>query len=864
MTELGGDAYRLVFEASGRPMLVFDRQTLQLLLVNEAACRLYGWSRDELLQMTLYDIRPPSEHKAFEASFAAAKATSTYPRAGRHWKKSGEIFEVALEITRLELDARPVSLIVVTDITGVADAERRFRLLVENSADGIALTAEDHKIQYVSPTGERILGYGSNEIVGVSWSELRHPDDRAITTLPAPGETRLHTVRLRGGDGKYRWIESSITNLSHDPAVRAFVSNFRDITLRMHSEQAASESQRRLEYLLSATSAITYTVRMPERTGATFISNNVRDLLGYTPEEFMSEPEFWIRRVHDDDRARTVAELDRLLVHGQATSDYRFRHADGTYRWMRDAARLVRDKHGQPVEMVGYWIDITEQVRAVDAIKRSEASFRALIERLPSAVFVHRDGVYVYANSAAAALAGYDSPNGIVGRPVLDSIPPDEHEIVRHRMTQTVERGTAPPREARLVRRDGSLAVWEVEAVLLDFDGKPCVVAIGRDISERRELFERMALADRMLTVGTLAAGVAHEINNPLAFVAGNLELLASELPNLLANVPSRLARADVPALVGDARDGVARVSGIVRELRALSRAEDETLGPVDVTAVLASSIKMANNEIRHRARVRQSYEHALPLVRAHASRLGQVFLNLLLNAAQAIPEGRFEEHEIRVRACSSADRQRVLIEIEDTGAGIPANIMRRIFDPFFTTKAPGVGVGLGLAISHQIVRAMDGEISVESTPGRGSTFAVTLPAAATRASEASPPELPALRPSGRILLVDDEIAVGRSLAMLLAPENEVIAVTRAQEALERIDSGELFDAILCDLMMPDINGIELYERVSADARRRMIFMTGGAFTPKARQFLAKLDRPYLEKPFSENDLRKAIERVVR
>jgi PAS domain S-box-containing protein len=862
VTELGGDAYRVLFEASARPMFVFDPATLRIVLANDAASKLYGWSCAELREMTLYDLRPRSEYQAFEASFAAAKANRTYPRAGRHWKKTGELMDVDLEITRVRIDGKPLSLVTITDVTGIADAERRFRLLVEHSVEGIALTGEDRRILYMSPGGERILGYPSGALVGVAWKELR-PDDAPHWTLPRPGETSSYVTQLRRGDGSWCWIETTVTNLFLDPVVRALVSNFRDITARKRDEQVAIDAQQRLEYLISATSAITYTIRAQGAMEATFISSNVHEVLGYTPQQFLNDPQFWQSHLHDEDRVRIFAEQASLLATGEANIDYRFRHADGSYRWIRDAARVVRDKAGQPVEIVGHWVDISDQVRAVDAIKRSEANFRALIERLPSAVFVHReDRVMVYANPAAAALVGYDSPDDLVGRPVLDLVPPDDRELVSRRMTETLETGAAPPREGRLVRRDGSFVMSEIEAMLLDFDGKPCTVAIGRDVSERRELFARMALADRMLTVGTLAAGVAHEINNPLAYVAGNLELLASELPNLLTKTPSRLTCDDIPGLVADARDGVTRVSAIVRDLRALSRADDEPLGPVDVTAVLASSIKMANNEIRHRARVVQGYDPGLPLVRAHASRLGQVFLNLLLNAAQAIPEGRFEENEIRIRAGSSADRRRVLIEIEDTGVGIPAHLTRRIFDPFFTTKAPGVGIGLGLSISHEIVRAMDGEIHVESAPGRGSTFAVTLPAAPPRATQLTPPPLPTTRPSGRILLVDDEAAVGRSLAALLAPENEVIAVTRAQEALDRIGSGEAFDAILCDLMMPDINGIELYERVDSDARRRMIFMTGGAFTPKARQFLAKLDRPYLEKPFTEADLRKAIERL--
>ena len=679
---------------------------------------------------------------------------------------------------------------------------------------------------------------------------------------PGLGETRRHLARVRHRDGSWRWIESSTTNLTHEPAVRAYVTNYRDITAHKLAEQAQLETQRRLEYLLSATSAITYSARAEGDLGATFMSANLHAVLGYAPEQFYRDPGMWLANIHPDDAAKVSGGLRVLFETGTHTFDYRFRHADGSFRWMRDVARITRDDHGKPVEIVGYWIDITEQRQAEQALRRSEANFRALIERSPSAILVHRDGVHVYVNPAAAMHLGYDSPSELIGRPALDCVHPDDRDSVRERMAAVLEYGETPAREVRMIRRDGSPFVLEVEGIVLDFDGKPSTVVIGRDVTERREMFEKMALADRMLTVGTLAAGVAHEINNPLAYTAANLEVLASELACMLAGVPTRLPPGNLAPLVADAREGVARVSAIVRDLRSLARPEDDTRRPVDVVPVLASSIKMAHNEIRHRARVVETYVPRVPAVLAHASRLGQVFLNLLLNAAQAIPEGRADDNEIRVRAAAAADGRHVRIEIEDTGIGIPASLQRRIFDPFFTTKAPGVGMGLGLAISHQIVRAMDGEITVESQPGSGTTFRVTLPIAPEKTEVLAPvmPSVPAH--AARILLIDDEVALGRSLCALLSGDHEVVPVTCARDALAKLSGGERFDVILCDLMMPDVSGIDLYNQIASAHRERVVFMTGGAFTPQAREFLARCDRPRLDKPFSEHELRVAIERV--
>jgi len=630
--------------------------------------------------------------------------------------------------------------------------------------------------------------------------------------------------------------------------VRAFVTNYRDITARREAEAAMLETRRRLEYLISATSAVTYTARAHDDFKVTFISANLTSVLGYAPEDFYGDRMFWRSHIHPDDYPMVERELRLVLARTDGAIDYRFRHADGRYRWMRDTARIVRDESGSPIEVVGYWIDITEQYEAQQSLKRSEANFRALIERSPTATYVQREGTVVYANPAAVALFGYSTATEMVGLHILDLVHPEDREYVQSRADHAVDHGAVPASEARMLRRDGTWFVAEAEAIRLEFDGVIANVVLARDVTERREMFARMALADRMLTVGTLAAGVAHEINNPLSYVATNLEILARVQPS------------DLLPLIGDAREGVARVSAIVRDLRALAMPEDDARGPVDVAAVVASSIKMANNEIRHRATVVESYEPDLPVVLANASRLGQVFLNLLLNAAQAIPEARADQNQIRVRARHEGER--VVVEIEDTGVGIPPALMKRIFDPFFTTKAPGVGMGLGLAISHQIVRGMEGEITVTSTVGSGTTFRVALPVAKSAGAVAQNAAAPRTTSGARILLVDDEPAVGRALVALLDGDHDVVPVVRARDALDRLAAGETYDVILCDLMMPEVSGIELYASLPDSARDRIVFMTGGAFTQQAREFLATCDRPQLEKPFSEAQLRDVLERV--
>ncbi|CAN5476234.1 hypothetical protein BH11MYX1_BH11MYX1_27960 [soil metagenome] len=491
---------------------------------------------------------------------------------------------------------------------------------------------------------------------------------------------------------------------------------------------------------------------------------------------------------------------------------------------------------------------IIELTEGETSLRRSEENFRTLIERLPIGTIVHRRGLIIYINPAAVRGLRYDTAAELVGRPLLDLVHPCDRERIQASATQTAQEGLALSTESRMLRRDGSIAVIEAEGLMLDFDGHPANVVIAQEVTERRELFARVATADRLVSMGTLAAGVAHEINNPLAYLVSNLEVLARELPTQYAGP------------IADARDAAERVSSIVRDLRELARPDDE-LRAVDVAAILASSIKMATNELRHRATLVTNYAPELPRVRASPSRLGQVFLNLLVNAAHAMMESRGELAEVRVRTQTRGER--VYVEIEDTGVGIPAENLGRVFDPFFTTKPLGVGIGLGLAISHQIITSIGGEISVTSEVGKGTTFRIALRAASPEQFPEPTEATPVVARRLRILLIDDEVAVGRAVANLLSPDHEVTPVARASVALARLESGEEFDVILCGLMMPELDGIELYARLSPPYRERIVFVTGGAFTPQARTFLSARGSTHLEKPFTEKQLRQAIARIV-
>ncbi|MEO7329050.1 MAG: ATP-binding protein, partial [Minicystis sp.] len=397
------------------------------------------------------------------------------------------------------------------------------------------------------------------------------------------------------------------------------------------------------------------------------------------------------------------------------------------------------------------------------------------------------------------------------------------------------------------------------------------VIGVVTDLSERKRAEEalrrseaRLLEADRLAALGTLAAGVAHEINNPLSYVLLNLDLVIRELGRA-----ERLSTEQLPALLdklsprlSDARTGIDRVQRIVQDLKAFSRVGSDDREAIRVDSVLDETMELCGSELRNRARLVRDFGPS-PLAFANRPRVGQVFLNLLLNAAQSIPEGNAEAHRVVVTTGTDA-AGRAMVSIADDGEGIPPELLGKIFEPFFTTKPAGVGTGLGLSICHGIITSLGGEITVESRLGEGSTFRVMLPSASSASTvdpapasprnNVAPTPLPAPNvPRGRVLVVDDEPVLVSALGRSLEPDFEVTVVSSGREARRLLLEGPPFDVILCDLIMPGVTGMDLYDDVKRDRpelAERIIFMTGGTFTARARDFLASVPNPALDKPF--------------
>ena len=370
-------------------------------------------------------------------------------------------------------------------------------------------------------------------------------------------------------------------------------------------------------------------------------------------------------------------------------------------------------------------------------------------------------------------------------------------------------------------------------------------------------------LYGRLAAFDTLVAGVAHELNNPMTYALAGVEVALRRLRARTASNGRDADEATALEALEHALTGLSRMREIVRNLVTFVHGDPETLSILDARAVLESALQIADRQIRERARLDKELAE-VPPVEANAVRLGQVFFNLLVNAAEAIPEGGAEQHRVRVSTRASDDGT-VVIEVEDSGAGIPADLLPRVFDPFFTTKRQGAGTGLGLSIARGIVRDLRGRIAVESMVGRGTIARVELPCARSwkqswAVSRGATP--PAALGRGRVLVVDDDALVGDALALTLRDEHDVVVVTSGREALDRLEMGETYDVILCDLLMPVMTGMDLYAKLvqtHPEAAGAMVFMTGGASTPRARAFVASVAERCVSKPIEAKELRDLV-----
>ena len=556
----------------------------------------------------------------------------------------------------------------------------------------------------------------------------------------------------------------------------------------------------------------------------------------------------------------------------------------------------------EPRELIATINAFLRLKRAELALRESERWHRALFECSHDALMTLAppNWQFTSGNPAAFTMFGIQNESEWLSHGIGDCSPerqPDGRASAEkaEEMIQSALREGSLFFEWTHQRASGEEFPASVLLTRIESTDKSLLLAAVRDESEKRTFEANVAQSDRLASMGLLAASIAHELNNPLAYVHYNVESLALDLPLLAASVQRccTALRGQVgdaaygeiagegafllePRMLDDAvdrareaLDGTQRIKSITRGLGMFSRVDRVERTGFNLQSAIESAIGLAANELRQRARLVTDYGQ-LPAIWASEGKLSQVFLNLLLNAAYAIDEGDVQNNQVTIRTW--ADSQHVFVEIADTGKGIARENLERIFEPFFTTKPVGLGTGLGLSICKKIVTEFGGDLGVESQVGQGTRFTIRLPVKPDtpkeqRAAIVSDIPRDASSTRGRILVIDDEEGIRNAMERLLCRDHEIVTAASGEQARALLEDDPAFDVILCDLMMSGMSGMALHAWLSVRdpwLARQVVFITGGVFTPKASEYLSSVGNLTLEKPLDTYSLKRAVFEKVR
>jgi PAS domain S-box-containing protein len=759
----------------------------RFLFVNRAWRETLGYDETDLRSLTLIDIIHP-EYRAHckELFEQILKGESVRGVQTVFLAKDGREVTVEGNVnSRIENGKSVVTRAIFRDITKRKRAEEAlrqneayFRSLIENALDIIAIVNADGTIRYESLSVERVLGYGPEELNGRNAFEWVHPDDLVRTkqifseALQIPGATRSAIFRFRHKDGSWRILEASGQNLLHDPAVDGIIINLRDITERKKAEEKLRESEERFRKIFEEGPLGMVMVDRDFRLMK--VNETFAQMLGYTQDELTGKA--FVDITHPDDISKDVALAEKVF-RGEISYyrlEKRYLKKNREILWINLTASVIRDKEGNVLYGLGMVEDISERKHTELALLQSQEQTRLIIDTAYDAfVAIDAEGIVINWNPQAETVFGWPRAE-VIGRPLVETIIPmqyrEAHRSGLQRFLATGEGSVLNRRiEITALHRDGHEFPIEMTISPLCWRGTYTFNAFIHDITERKQAEETLQKAykelkeaqahllqsEKMASLGQMAAGVAHEINNPVGFVSSNLRTLEEYMADLLQliggyeSLLGAVERSDPEAVEGEKKrvralskqvdvgflmedlsrlvqqslDGMERVRQIVQDLKEFSHVDRAERMRFNINQGIESTLNIVWNELKYKAEVIKELGE-LPELSCYPQQLNQVFMNLLVNAAQAMPQ----KGKIWIRSYVTGDQ--VAVEIEDSGCGIPEENLKKIFDPFFTTKPVGKGTGLGLSVSYGIVQKHKGKIEVESTVGKGTKFRVLLPIA--------------------------------------------------------------------------------------------------------------------------------------
>ncbi len=737
---------------------------------------------------------------------------------------------------------------------------QRWLEAIEGIAHGCFMLDRELRFTYVNAEAERLLRKPRAELLGrglceacpsVAGSTFEQEYRRTLTS----GQAATFEAHCAPFD---QWFEV------HAYARDGLTVFFRDVTERHESRDALHESERRFRSLASATNDAIWEWDL--LTEALWYNEGVTALFGLRLDEIGPRIDAWTSRIHPDDRGAVIASL-RAAIDGELDSwreSYRFRRKDGSYAWVIDRGTILRDGDGKPVRMIGGMTDVTERRRTEEQLRQQAA----LLDKAPDAIHVRGlDDRVTYWNRGAERLYGFRAEEA-VGRPFCELLRRDPERLSAARAAVLANGEWTG--ELEEIARDGRPKIVEARWTLLrdEHGGPASILAIDTDVTERRTLEAQFLRAQRLESLGTLAGGIAHDLNNVLAPISMSVSLLLEgELD------PERVL--DLSTIEKCARRG----AELVRQLLAFARGTGGRRAPVDLGRIAAETRNFVRETFPKDVSCRLELPRTRRTVNADPTQMQQLLTNLCVNARDAMPGGgtlTIAVDEVvldEIYAQMNRDARPgpyVRIRVEDTGVGMAPEILDRIFEPFFTTKQAGGGSGVGLSTVLAIVRGHLGFITVHSQPGRGTRFDVHLPANADAVEDAPPASAPASSPEGGqgklVLVVDDEEGVRRVMRRALERFGyRTLLAGNGAEAVSAfaLHRGEIA-IVITDMHMPVMDGPATVVALrTIDPNVRIVASSGAETDAKLAKARAAGVRHVLPKPYSAEQLLDVLRRAA-
>ncbi len=656
------------------------------------------------------------------------------------------------------------------------------KVIFDNLIDGLITIDSLGTIKSFNPAATEIFGYYPDEITGKNVSLLmpspdREQHDEYLSEYSRTNQGKIIGVGPRQVMGQHKEghtvpIELAISKAKIDDET-VFIGAVRDISLRQEFEAALKRSEERYDLAIRGSNDGLWDWNLI--TNEVYFSQRWKLMLGYKEDELDNTLETWSGNIHPNDLARAMQAVEGYLQDKipEYRVEFRMCHKNGTYVDILSRGSTVRDKMGKPVRFVGTHVDVTEQKRTESLLRESEQKFRTIFDSTEDAMMLLDENGFFDCNKATLKIFCFDTRDEFCSKHPADFSPPTQADGVasfdtaNQKIAEAVEKGTLFFEWIHR-RSNGQDFPAEVLLTAIQLDGRSVLHATVRDISKRKqseqllrqqytelqeankelkETQEQLLHSEKMASIGQLAAGIAHEINNPVGFVSSNITTMRGNLEDLMQLLDSYQSlekqlpaseekvalqslkdtidldflMQDMQDIIKESLEGVNRVKQIVQDLKDFSHVDEETWDMADIHKGLDSTLNIVHNDFKYKAEIIKEYGE-VPHLNCIASRLNQVFMNLLVNAGHAIET----KGEIYIRTGSS--KNQAWIEIEDTGCGIDKKDMKRIFDPFFTTKEVGKGTGLGLSLTYGIIEKHNGRIEVDSEIGRGTRFRIWLP----------------------------------------------------------------------------------------------------------------------------------------